>query len=122
MFNLEGHRQKDQAKCSRKVTAVRYFEIYGAFNGSTRTAAHQSQDLHHLQTKDQKHSDLEGGSVIVDSAAIESLERLMLSEPTQKMENCLNTNWQQLEMLVAILQQHSHEQAEEIFTIFCDQK
>ena len=44
----------------------------------------------------------------------------MLSEPTQRMENCLNTNWQQLEMLVEILQQHSLEQAEEIFTMYSD--
>ena len=40
-----------------------------------------------------KPSDFEGGSVVNDSSAVESMERLMLSEPTQKIENCANTNW-----------------------------
>eukprot|EP00347_Sterkiella_histriomuscorum_P005789 403355263 len=64
----------------------------------------------------------EGGSVIIDSNAVECMERLMLSEPSQKMENCLNTNWQQLEMLVAILQQLPLDQYEDIFTLHVDPK
>lgn len=39
----------------------------------------------------------------MDKQAIECMERLMLSEPSQKLENCLDTNWQQLELLVAVL-------------------
>ena len=48
-------------------------------------------------------SDVEGGAVYHDPSAVECMERLMLSEPTQKLEMCSNTNWQHLEMLVATL-------------------
>ena len=47
--------------------------------------------------------------MITDNSAVESMELLMLSDPTQSIENCGNTNWQYLEMLVATLQQYSSE-------------
>ena len=46
---------------------------------------------------------------MIDANAVESMQRLMLSEPTQRLENLKNTNWHLLEMVVAILQQHTPE-------------
>ncbi len=46
-----------------------------------------------LYSKEQKQIDNEGGSVMIDANAVESMQRLMLSEPTQRIENCKNTNW-----------------------------
>ena len=75
-----------------------------------------------VHSKERQQVDNEGGSVMIDANAVESMQRLMLSEPTQRIENCKNTNWQLLEMVVVILQQHSAEQADEIFTLHHDPK
>ena len=72
--------------------------------------------------KESQQVDNEGGSVMVDATTVESMQRLILSEQTQRLENCKNTNWQLLEMLVAILQQHTAEQTEEIFKMHHDLK
>jgi hypothetical protein len=48
--------------------------------------------------------DVEGGSVIIDTNAVESMERLMLSDPTQSVESCGSISWQYLELLVSTLQ------------------
>ncbi|CDW78238.1 UNKNOWN [Stylonychia lemnae] len=77
---------------------------------------------HNQQKEHHKSSEIEGGSVMIDNSAVECMERLMLSEPAQKLERCLNTNWQQLEMLVAILQQTPIDKSEDIFNLYQDPK
>lgn len=69
-----------------------------------------------------KFSDFEGGSVIKDASVIDSMQRLMQSEQTQSPEQCSNTNWQHLEMLIATLQEIPEDQIDEIFTMQTDPK
>jgi hypothetical protein len=55
------------------------------------------------QTTYTKYEELQEDSEMIDSSAVAGMERLILSDPTQKMEDFSNINWQHLEMLVTTL-------------------
>ena len=73
------------------------------YNPSEQSQSYQSSGSNPQQNQFTKNSDFEGGSVYNDPVAVECMERLKLSEPSQKLDMCPNTNWQHLEMLVATL-------------------